>query len=141
MVKLILASGPFRMGGGLPNDVEVFPQGSGRWRMALRSHIWRPPTDVYETDTAVVVRVEIAGMKDEDFSVSLTGRNLVIRGFRPDAAERKAYHQMEILFGVFRSEVELPGPVITDRVRAEYQKGFLTVILPKQAARKIQVED
>ena len=141
MVKVILDSGPFQLGGGLPDDVQAFPTGSGRWRMAMRSQIWRPPTDVYETETAVVVRVEIAGMKDEDFSVSLTGRNLVIRGLRPDVAERKAYHQMEIFFGEFKSEVELPGPVIADRVRAEYQKGFLTVILPKQHVRKIQVED
>ena len=141
MVKVIWDSGRFQLGGGLPDDVRAFPPGSGRWRMAMRSQIWRPPTDVYETETAVVVRVEIAGMKDEDFSVSLTGRNLVIRGLRPDVAERKAYHQMEIFFGEFKSEVELPGPVIADRVRAEYQKGFLTVILPKQHARKIQVED
>ena len=141
MVKVILDSGPFQLGSGLPDDVQAFPTGSGRRRMAMRSHIWRPPTDVYETEIAVVVRVEIAGMKDEDFSVSLTGRNLVIRGLRPDVAARKAYHQMEIFFGEFKSEVELPGPVIADRVRAEYQKGFLTVILPKQHARKIQVED
>ena len=76
----------------------------------MRPHVWRPPTDVYETEDAIVVRVEIAGMREADFTVALVERSLLIRGVRQDLTERRAYYQMEIPFGEFSTEVELPRP-------------------------------
>jgi len=112
---------------------------SSSWRVKLRSHIWRPPTDVYETKDSVVVRVEVAGMREEDFSISLSGKELVIRGIRPDIPERRAYHQMEIIFGEFMSEVELPCDVDAEQVKAEYKMGFLRLELPKTYPQKIKI--
>lgn len=112
---------------------------TNRWRNGVRAHIWRPATDVYETEDTVVVRVEIAGMKEEDFSISLTGRVLTVRGNRPDVFERRAYHQMEIFFGEFSTEIELPTPVLSDEVMAEYIAGFLRLVFPKDRPKKIRV--
>ncbi len=109
-------------------------------RPVLRPHVWRPPTDVYETEDAVVVRVEVAGMQDADFSIILDGRYLSIRGVRPDAPERRAYHQMEIPFGEFSSEVELPVPVLVNEITAVYTNGFLRVALPKARPHKIEID-
>ena len=100
----------------------------------IRSHVWSPPTDVYETNEACIVLVEIAGMRDEDFEVSLENNTLLISGSRPDFLERRAYQQMEIRFGKFTTAVNLPGPVNVEQARAEYQDGFLTIILPKAAS-------
>ena len=119
--------------------------GVNRWRIALRQHVWRPPTDVYETDDlyppegAIIVRMEIAGMKEEAFSISLSDQRLIIRGVRPDIQERRSYQQMEIFFGEFMSEVDLPAPVIAEKVVAEYNNGFLRVTLPKELPQTIQV--
>ena len=110
---------------------------SSSWRVTLRSHVWRPPTDVYETKDSVVVRVEVAGMREEDFSISLSGKDLVIRGNRPDTTERRAYQQMEIIFGEFMSEVELPCDVDAEQVKAEYKIGFLRLEMPKTYPQKI----
>nr|MBP8164671.1 Hsp20/alpha crystallin family protein [Anaerolineales bacterium] len=77
----------------------------------VRSTIWSPPTDGYETEEAYVVRVEIAGMREEDFDVAVENHTLHISGNRPDQLERRAYHQMEIRFGKFATAVSLPGPV------------------------------
>jgi len=116
--------------------------GSGkRWRNSVRSHIWRPPTDVFETEQAVIVRVEIAGMREDDFSISLSGDQLTVRGNRPDIQERRAYQQMEIFFGEFNVEVNLPAPILADKVVAEYQDGFLRLIFPKDKPKKIQVSE
>ena len=109
------------------------------WRVTLRSHVFRPPTDVYETKDSVVVRVEVAGMREEDFSISLSGKELVIRGIRPDISERRAYHQMEIIFGEFMSEVEIPCDVDAEQVKAEYKMGFLRLELPKTYPQKITI--
>jgi HSP20 family protein len=106
----------------------------------VRSNIWSPPTDEYETDEAYVVRVEIAGMREEDFEVAVENNMLMISGFRSDLPERRAYHQMEIRFGKFATSIGLPGPVNVEEARAEYKDGFLIVSLPKTKSNQIKVE-
>lgn len=101
------------------------------WQVQVRTGLWSPPTDVYETESQYVVRVEIAGMREEDFEITVEHNFLSITGHRSDLPERRAYHQMEIRFGKFESIVGLPGAVDLDAAHAEYKDGFLTVILPK----------
>jgi HSP20 family protein len=121
---------------------EVMP--SGRWLPLRRARTWRPPTDVYETNDRVVVKVEIAGMKEDDFTISLSNRNLTITGVRPDPlAEAQgltlSYQQMEICYGDFETEVYLPWAVVEDEIEATYEGGFLKVVLPKARAQKVPV--
>lgn len=101
------------------------------WQVGIPSYAWSPPTDVYETEAAFIVRVEIAGMRQADISIEVEDNILVISGTRADSPERRAYHQMEIRFGEFSTAVELPPGVDVTRAEAEYDDGFLTVILPK----------
>lgn len=107
----------------------------------VRSSAWSPPTDVYETDDAIVVRVEVAGMRGEDFEITLEDGFLKISGTRPDVPERRAYHQMEIRFGKFSTAVGLPAPVDVEKSQAEYEDGFLTITLPKAKPNFIQVKE
>ncbi|NOY98791.1 MAG: Hsp20/alpha crystallin family protein [Chloroflexi bacterium] len=111
------------------------------WQVQVRSNIWSPPTDMYETADAYVVRVEVAGMREEDFVVSIEGNFLVISGVRPDVTERRAYHQMEIRCGKFTSAVGLPAPVDIEQASAEYVDGFLTVTLPKAKPSQIPIQE
>jgi HSP20 family protein len=110
------------------------------------SHIWSPPTDLFESDDAIVARVEIAGMREEDFDVALENGVLTVSGARADSSERsehserRAYHQMEIRFGKFATSVALPVPVNVEAARAEYKDGFLIVTLPKARPNQIKVE-
>ena len=110
------------------------------WRIAMRPHLWRPPTDMYETEDTIIIRVEIAGMREQDFNVALEDRTLTIRGARYDTSERRAYHQMEIPFGEFSTEVELPAPILAEGVEAVYRDGFLQITLPKVRPQQIRVE-
>ncbi len=111
------------------------------WRVTSRPRAWRPPTDVYEQEDKFVVRVEIGGMKEEDFIINLAQNVLTIQGTRADVSERGAYHQMEINFGEFGVSVELPLPTDRDAVRAEYQNGFLWVFLPKAQPKTIKINE
>jgi HSP20 family protein len=106
----------------------------------VHSSIWSPPTDLFESDDAIVVRVEIAGMREEDFEVALENNVLMVSGTRTDLPDRRAYHQMEIRFGKFATSVALPMPVNVDSARAEYKDGFLTVTLPKAKPNQIKVD-
>ena len=141
MVNTNLSPEPSRSNRYGPEEMQFSDTGPAHWRVTIRTTAWRPPTDVYETEEAIIVRVEIAGMCDDDFTIELDSRFLSIRGTRPDAAERRAYHQMEIRFGDFSSEVELLIPVVAEQVQAEYENGFLRVTLPKARPRHIQIED
>jgi len=110
------------------------------WRLLIRSP-WKPPTDVFETEDSLVVRVEVAGMHENDFSIELNGRELTIRGVRQDTSERRSYHQMEIRFGEFVITIELPFFINSDLVQALYNNGFLIVSLPKARPRHITISE
>ncbi len=111
----------------------------GRWVVLRHTHAWRPPTDVYETDEQVIVRVEVAGMNEKDLAVTLTDRLLVISGMRHDPRPKVAYHQMEIRYGEFRTEVYVHWAVDENAIAAHYADGFLEVVLPKAQARRVPV--
>lgn len=96
----------------------------------VRPDVWRPPTDVYETAEKVVIKMEVAGMRDEDVEVVIQDSLLLISGLRSDSRERRAYHQMEIPFGRFSVGIELSVQVNADNATAEYKDGFLTIQLP-----------
>ena len=98
----------------------------------VRSNVWRPPTDIYETDDGFVVKIEVAGLRDEDLEVIIESHLLLISGGRVDSSERRAYHQMEIPFGKFSLAVDLPTGVKTEGASAEYKDGFLTIQIPKE---------
>lgn len=106
----------------------------------VRSSVWVPPTDIYETEENFVVRIEIAGMKDEDFEIAVEKDMLMISGNRPDLNERRAYHQMEIGFGKFHLAVGIPVPVEIEGAAAEYKDGFLMIQLPKANRKTHKVE-
>ena len=106
----------------------------------VHASVWVPPTDIYETEENFIVRVEIAGMKDEDFEIAVENNVLMISGNRPDLNERRAYHQMEIRFGKFEIAVEIPVPVKIESAAAEYKDGFLMIQLPKTNPKTIKVD-
>jgi HSP20 family protein len=99
-----------------------------RWGMS--EAVWRPPTDVYETDDSVVVVVEIAGLGEGDYTVTLSGRTLLISGERRDPAERLAY----------RTQVHLPWALEPQGQHASYTNGFLRIILTKAQVRRVPVQ-
>jgi HSP20 family protein len=127
-----------------PADLERLRRSSfepSRWTMWQTGQTWRPPTDVFETDEAVVVRVEIAGMRDADFVVTLHDQLLTVGGRRADPAAKVAYHQLEVRYGEFRTEVFLHWSVEQADITAVYQDGFLIITLPKARVRQVRVLD
>jgi HSP20 family protein len=93
---------------------------------------WRPAMDILETETDVVVMVELAGIGPEDVDIAVTGRRLRIAGSRlPQFGTRaRRVYQLEVPYGQFELLVELPQPVDAGAVTASYRDGFLQVSLP-----------
>ncbi len=107
----------------------------------VMASVWSPPTDVYETESEYVVRVEVAGMRESDFEVVFQDGHLFVNGIRPDVLERRAYHQMEIRYGKFSTAISIPGSVDVEKSEAEYKNGFLTVVLPKLKSKNVEIEE
>ncbi len=114
------------------------------YRMPTQPDAWRPALEVYETERALVVRVELAGVDEQHLNVALDGDLLTIFGERMpdmgtvgDAPERRSYHEMGIPYGPFRARVPLPVPIARDEVEASYEHGFLTVTLPR--AKRVRI--
>lgn len=140
MVEPVLENKPVRAIYCFSDEPQNQLSENQRRRITARSHNWRPSTDVLETEDAVVVRVEIAGMRDGDFSITLEGQTLLIKGTRSRMSECRTYHQMEIPFGDFSTEVEIPFPIDSVRIEAVYQDGFLRIWLPKIKPHQVSIE-
>lgn len=99
---------------------------------------WRPPVDYSETDGAFAVKVEVGGMSEEDFEILLYEDVLIIQGDRPwrSSAAGARFHLAEIRHGPFRLELPIPARLDRESVTARYDRGFLTVILPKPPAER-----
>lgn len=97
---------------------------------------WRPPVDFCETAEELAVKVEVAGMSEEDFDIVLYEDILVIEGERRWCAADARFHLAEIRYGPFRLEVPLRGELDRERVSARYDRGFLRVVLPKRQSRR-----
>ncbi len=110
----------------------------------LRGDSWQPDVDVFETETAIVVRAEIAGVRSQDLKVRVDGQVLRIGGVRPapEGSDVKRLHQMEIASGPFERRVRIPIAFERDRVSAHVADGFLMVTLPKRETgpRPVPVE-
>lgn len=104
-----------------------------------RPRTWRPPTDVYETDDAVIVKIEIAGMNPEDIQISYVDRVLSVHGVRQDFDAKLSYHCLEVPYGEFDSEVVLPGNYDEDAIEAKYENGFLRIMLPKMREHRVPI--
>lgn len=89
--------------------------------------------DVYETETSVVVKTAIPGVKAEDIQVSVTGDTLTIKAeIKEDQqVKRESYLRQERRYGACCRSVTLPDGLQADKAEAEYAEGVLTLTFPK----------
>ena len=106
---------------------------SQKFGMNFLEKTWQPPTDVFETPSHFIVRIEIPGVRVPDFTIHLDERNLVVRGRRTESfmGSRRTFKQMEINYGHFERVIPLPGPLDLEQARAAYEQGFLEIAIPR----------
>jgi HSP20 family protein len=116
-------------------------------KLKMRPNLgWAPPTDVYETETELIVTMDIAGMDRRDISVVTDGSIITIRGMRNEIAPqcKKQFHKMEIQVGPFQRLISVPVTIETNSVFTNYANGLLEVrfrkSFDKPDKKKIEVE-
>jgi HSP20 family protein len=105
-------------------------------------NVWSPALDVFQDADNVVVKAELPGMKKEDINISIHEGMLTISGERKleeNVKEGETYRR-ERFFGKFHRTVALTTLVDTNKVKAAYKDGILTITLPKaEEAKPIEV--
>lgn len=99
--------------------------------ISTRQTPWHPPTDVYETDLTLVISVEVAGISEKNFLISIENQKVCIQGNRPGLNEKKIARQSEIQYGEFETIIELPIFVDTANGMVSYENGFLRITFHK----------
>lgn len=102
---------------------------------------WRPPIEVYETEDALWVLAEIAGLSQDQIELAIDDRILTIRGERPPLCgdSHRSIHEMGILYGPFAADVYLPFAVDYERVEASYENGLLRVRLQRVQPTRVAI--
>ena len=109
---------------------------------------WTPNTDIYATESGLVIKVELAGMKSDSLEITVEGQRLRINGVRPDCCRSPhcSFLVMEISYGPFESIMDLPPGYDLSRAKAVYVNGFLRIDVPAaqkkpQKATKVPISE
>jgi len=116
-------------------DLEQLDRVVGR---PIARNAWVPALDVRETDDRFVVTVDLPGMKPDDVDVTFEDGMLTIRGTREFSSESQdeQYHRIERSYGSFARSIRLPRVADSEKINAEFDKGVLTVEVPKREEAK-----
>jgi HSP20 family protein len=140
-----LALHPFRPFEDLRREIDRLFDDFGMWRSPfprsffgmepLKGFQASPAVDVTETDKAYEITAELPGLDEKNIDVKLANGMLTIRGEKQDEREEKKanYYRRERSFGSFERSFQMPDGVDLDKVDAKFNKGIVTVTLPKTA--------
>jgi HSP20 family protein len=114
-----------------------FTRGQGE-SDAITTAAFVPPVDIYEDEHKVVLKLEVPGMKQDDFDIRVENNTLTIRGERKFEKEEKEenFHRIERRYGSFYRAFTVPNTVNTENVAANYDAGVLKIELQKRAEAK-----
>jgi HSP20 family protein len=100
---------------------------------------WVPCADVFINSAGeFTIKVELAGLCQEDLELSIEGRGVRVTGHRRDtdqSAARNRYVVPAINWGWFDLVVEVPADYDLRRATAKYQNGILRVLVPPGEGR------
>lgn len=112
---------------------------------SLFENEWTPVIDVKETGKEITIKAEMAGLNEKDFKVEFEDRALVISGEKKEETEKQegSIHLSERKFGSFYRSIPMPEGIQTDKIKAEFKNGILTIKIPREAkeeAKKIKID-
>ena len=115
----------------------------GRWGdfdhdFGLRGFDSAPTLDMSETDKGYEISAEMPGMGEEDIDVTVADNVLTIEGEKRQEREekKKDYHLKERRYGKVHRALRLPQDVDANKINAKFDKGVLSVELPRKGGNK-----
>ncbi len=99
-----------------------------------------PKFEVSETDNAFLVSAELPGMDEKDIELAVDQNALILKGEKKQEKEekKKNYFYSERSYGHFHRTIPIPDGVDKSKVKAKFNKGVLSVVLPKNQKLKTE---
>lgn len=94
--------------------------------------------DVAEDEEQYIVKASLPGLDPEDLDITYTNKVLTIKGEvrGEEETEKRRYHMRERWYGSFSRSIQLPANVNANAIEAKYDKGILTLTMPKTEEEK-----
>jgi len=92
-----------------------------------------PAVDVVEKEKEYEIAAELPGIDEKDIEVRVADGIVTVKGEKKEQKEERAknYHRSERRYGSFQRSFELPAGVDQEKIEAKFEKGVLTLTLPK----------
>lgn len=99
---------------------------------------WVPAMDLTEAEDHFVLTADLPGLGEDDVSIEVQDNTLTISGERTaeHVQRERGWHRIERSFGRFSRALTLPEGVNPDGVTAEFDRGVLSVRIPKPEERQ-----
>ena len=99
---------------------------------------WNPKVDVFDEADQIVMKAELPGVDKDKITIDVNGRVLSVKGERisDDEVKEDNYYRRERSYGRFERSFTLPDETDSEKIRAEYKDGVLTLNIPKSASSK-----
>jgi len=113
--------------------------GAFDWQLGdVATAAWSPVVDIFEEPEFIRIVAEIPGVKPEDVKILVEANVLTILGTKEQVAEQKAekVHRYERTYGSFERSFTLPATVDLEHIKASYEMGLLTLLVPKAEKAK-----
>ncbi len=131
---------PFANEVDFPAAVRLFQDSVNRlFSEPASTRLWAPAVDILETENELVLRADLPDVDMKDIHIEIEQGTLTIKGerkFEKVEGKGSGYHRLERSYGEFMRCFSIPDTADTEKVRAEYKHGVLTVTLPKKEAAK-----
>ncbi len=111
---------------------ESYVRPGTRWSAGQEQGYCSLPIDIYQTDEEVVVQAVVPGLNPEDVEITIEGDTLTLRGEIKGPIENVNYLIREQPCGKFQRSLRLNIPIQADKAAATFDKGILTLTIPKQ---------
>ncbi|MHB1294914.1 MAG: Hsp20/alpha crystallin family protein [Anaerolineae bacterium] len=111
---------------------DSYVQPGARWAPSSDGMTCALPLDVYTTDQEVVVVAGVPGMNPDKVDITIEGDTLTIKGEVQRPLDNVTYLMQERPYGTFNRSLRLNIPVQADKAEATFEKGVLTLTIPKQ---------
>ena len=103
--------------------------------------LWEPQVDLYESENALIIFMEVAGIDPEKIKVIVELKTLIIRGERKcPVSGISCVHQLEIEYGHFERRIDLPKTIEVSATSSKIKKGMLRVHMPLYAVKQGRVD-
>ena len=115
---------------------DMLSVGNDDW-MGLHSigGMWTPAVEIEEKEEELLLKAEIPGLNAEDLEVEVSEDRVIISGEHKEEKKtedkEKNYFHSEFHYGRFERVIPLPLAIKTDEIKSDFQKGVLTLTLPK----------